>query len=306
MSDQSAEQKRHLAPVETPRQKTQSKYLQIRDLRKYQHYKDRNPPWVKLYGEQLEDYEFQQLPDATKFHALALTWLASKTENKIPFDSTWVASRIGAQEPVDFEALIRFGFLEPWQPRLQEPGPGEQLPLPAGDAQGGDQGVSAVGTSASGDASKVLATCYQVASTETETEAETEAHTEADTAPASADRCCGCCGKNVFSRFPFDDAFVLVQIWKQQGKVVSGRLIENVGGLARKLHQEGTADGEIEEMKRPKPPKREFTDAPCSKCFGAKSEVVQGKGARPCTHCVDEIGQRTGREPKSWSDSYGA
>jgi hypothetical protein len=254
---------------------------------------------VKLHAETLEDYEFQQLPDATKFHALAITWLVSKYDNKIPYDPAWIASRIGALEPVDLDGLIRFGLLEPWQPRLQEPGPGEQLPLPAGDAQSDDQRGSGTGTSASGDASTVLASRYQDARPETETEAETEAHTEADTGPASAGRRCGCCGKSIFSRFSFDDAFALVQIWKQQGKFVSGRLIENIGGLARKLHQEGTADGEIEEMKRPKPPKREFLNAPCTKCFGAKSEVVQGKGARACTHCVDELGQRTGREPKS-------
>ena len=45
-------------------------------------------------------------------------------------------------------------------------------------------------------------------------------------------------------------------------------------------------------------PPREFTDRECSHCFGAKFETVEGKGTRPCTHCIDERGRRTGREPK--------
>lgn len=293
MPQQSQEPKTILTPLESPRPKAQPKYLQIRDLDKYQHYKNRNPPWVKLHGEQLDDYEFQQLPDAVKFHALALTYLAAKTGNKIPYDVNWVASRIGAQDPVNLDALMAYGFLEPWQPRLQQPGPGEQLDLP------GDPAVdeTPTGPATSTDASKMLASCKHLASTETETEAETETHTETDTAPASAGRSCACCGLCVFSEFSFENAFALVSRWKAEGRLISGRPIENVGGLARKLHKEGTADAEIRLMLHP-PQRREFTDRPCTKCFGAKMEVVQGK-ARPCEHCRDEQGKRTGLEPQA-------
>jgi hypothetical protein len=102
----------------------------------------------------------------------------------------------------------------------------------------------------------------------------------------------------VFSEFSYEQAFALVSIWKREGRIVSGRPIENPGGLARKLHVEGTADAEMRLMLNP-PRRREFTDQPCTRCFGAGMETVPGKGARACEHCRDEQGQRTGREPRA-------
>jgi hypothetical protein len=273
------------------------KFFRIRDFGKYQHYKDRNPPWVKLYGELLEDYEFQQLPISARYLYIHLTWLASKTGNKIPNDPAWVAGRINAEGPVDLDLLFREGWLEAWRPRPEESYvAGEQLSLPEGAPP--TPSANSAESAASADDSKLLASCYQVASTETETE--TETHTEADTEPASAGvgRKCVCCGSNVFSRFSYQEALDLVRRWKAEGRRVGGRPIENVGGLARTLHQEGTADAEIAEMLRPPPPKREFTTEPCPRCFGTKMEVVPGKGARDCPGCLDELGHRTGLKPK--------
>jgi hypothetical protein len=289
------EQQSRLVAVESSRPKEQPKFLQIRDLGKFQHYRDRNPPWVKLYVSMLfDDYEFQQLSVPDRYVALCLIALASKLENRIPNDPAWVSARIMVPMPINLSALEQSGFLEPWRPRLQEPGPGEQLNLP----EDSGEGLSPAQPAASGDASNMLATCYQPASTETEAETKAEAHTETDTAAASAGVCV-CCGLKVFSRFTLAEAFSLAREWKRTGKLVGGRPVENPGGLARKLHIEGTADTEIEEFLHPPAvqPKRPFTDQPCSVCFGSKSEVVQGKGARPCPHCIDEQGQRTGREP---------
>lgn len=277
------------------------RFFRIRDFNQFQHYKDRNPRWVKLHGEQLEDYEFQQLPDAAKFHTLALTYLASRTGNKIPNDPAWVAAKIGATDPVDLTLLCEFGFLEPWQPRPQEPGPGMQLGLPEQAAAAANPDAE----TASGGASEVLALCYQDASkvlAQNRTETEAETHTETDTAPASAGRVCVCCGVCVFSAFSYEDAFALASRWKEEGRVVGGRRVENAGGLARTLHREGTADAEIRESKRPPPAVREFTDEPCPTCFGSKLQSVPGKGARPCPGCVDERGRRTGLKPARLDD----
>lgn len=280
-----------------PAAATAVKFFRIRDFRKYQHYRDRNPPWVKLHGEVLDDYEFQQLPTSARYLFLHLTWLASKTDNKIPNDATWIERRLNADVPVgsDLATLFREGWLEAWRPRPEDAyAPGEQLDLPeaAPAANVSEQ-------AASGDASKTLASCYQLASAETETEAERQQHTEADTGAASAAKLCVCCNKTVISRFTYQDAFVLVRKWKAEGRLVGGRPIENVGGLARTLHQEGTADAEIELLLRPPPPvpKREFTDEPCPSCFGTGMESAPGKGARRCEVCVDEAGKRTGKRP---------
>ncbi|HEV2704937.1 MAG TPA: hypothetical protein VGV59_03375 [Pyrinomonadaceae bacterium] len=274
------------------------KYFRIRDFNQFQHYKDRNPRWVKLHGEQLEDYEFQQLPDSSKFHALALTYLASRTQNKIPNDPGWVAAKIGATDPVNLTLLWEFGFLEPWQPKASEGRHGEQqLPLPEQDTAA----VNPAPPAASDDASKVLAERYQDASTllaQNRTEqSRAETHTETDTAPASAGRVCQCCGVSVCSEFSYENAFRLVQGWKAEGRLIGGRPIENPGGLARKLHQEGTADAEIRLLLRP-PPRREFLDEPCRSCLGTKFQTVPGKGAQKCPDCIDEKGVRTGKRAR--------
>lgn len=87
-------------------------FLRVRSLGKYQHYRDRNPPWVKLHRELLEDYDFEQLPDATKAHAMLMLLLASRLENEIPNDPEWIARKIGARSKVDIAKLLEARFLE--------------------------------------------------------------------------------------------------------------------------------------------------------------------------------------------------
>lgn len=86
-------------------------YLKIRNWDKYQHYKDRNPPWVKLHSDILENYEFHQLSDSDRYHAIAIMLLASRTSNKIPYDNKWVASKISSTTKVDLDRLISVEFL---------------------------------------------------------------------------------------------------------------------------------------------------------------------------------------------------
>lgn len=85
--------------------------FRVKNFEKFQHYKDRAPPWIKLYNELLDDYEFGLLPDATKMHLVAIWLLASRSENKIPFDPAWVAKRINATEKVNLRLLEERGFI---------------------------------------------------------------------------------------------------------------------------------------------------------------------------------------------------
>jgi hypothetical protein len=87
------------------------KTFSVKNFEKFQHYKDRAPPWIKLYNGLLEDYEFGGLPDASKMHLIAIWLLASRSENKIPFDPKWVSNRINATEPVDLVLLAKRGFI---------------------------------------------------------------------------------------------------------------------------------------------------------------------------------------------------
>lgn len=87
-------------------------YLQVTNWKQFQHYTDRNPPWIKLHNQLLDNYEFECLPDASKAHLLCIWMLASRTSNKIPANNSWIAKKIGASELVDTSILISSGFLE--------------------------------------------------------------------------------------------------------------------------------------------------------------------------------------------------
>lgn len=90
-------------------------YLRVRNWDKFQHYKDRNPPWIKLQRSLLHDYQYQCLQDASKAHLVGLWLLASQTDNKIPNDPEWVARQIGATEKVDLKLLIDNRYIECYQ-----------------------------------------------------------------------------------------------------------------------------------------------------------------------------------------------
>jgi hypothetical protein len=83
----------------------------VKNFEKFQHYKDRSPPWIKLYNELLDDYEFGRLQDASKMHLIGIWLLASRSDNKIPYDSEWVQKRINANSMVNLEELEQAGFI---------------------------------------------------------------------------------------------------------------------------------------------------------------------------------------------------
>lgn len=86
-------------------------YLQVKNWENFQHYKDRTPPWIKLYNHLLDDFEFSCLPDASKAHLLSIWLLASRTGNKIPNNPKWIGNKINATDDVDIELLIESGFI---------------------------------------------------------------------------------------------------------------------------------------------------------------------------------------------------
>lgn len=83
----------------------------VKNFERYQHYKDRSPPWIKLYNDVLDDYQFGLLPDAAKAHLFAIWLLASRYENKIPYDAEWVSRRINATSTIDLQQLSKAGFI---------------------------------------------------------------------------------------------------------------------------------------------------------------------------------------------------
>lgn len=110
--------------------------LRVKNWETFQHYKNRNPPWIKLHRSLLTDYEFACLQDASKLHLVLIWLLASQTNNEIPADARYLQRMLHLDQEPNLNELIKHGFLEP--------------------------------------ASGMLATCKQSAVLETETETEAE------------------------------------------------------------------------------------------------------------------------------------
>jgi len=87
-------------------------FFRVTNWDQYQHYKDRDPTWIKLYARLLDDYAFATLPDNTKWHLIGIFLLASKQGNRIPGDPRWVRKKIAARTRVDLDALLAAGFIE--------------------------------------------------------------------------------------------------------------------------------------------------------------------------------------------------
>lgn len=91
------------------------RYLAVKNFHDYQHYRDRNPVWIKLYNRVMDDDAFLALPDAARGHLMLIWLLASRRNNKIPADAKLIAKAIQATGRVNLTALIEAGFLVPWE-----------------------------------------------------------------------------------------------------------------------------------------------------------------------------------------------
>ena len=83
----------------------------VKNWARYQHYKRRNPPWIKLYTSLLDDYDFGCLQDASKLLALFVLMLAAKANNRLPLDPAWIQKRTGLEQEPDLQPLFEHGFI---------------------------------------------------------------------------------------------------------------------------------------------------------------------------------------------------
>jgi len=62
--------------------------MQIKNWSKFQHFRDRKPPWIKLYRDILDDREWHNLePKAAK--TLVMLWvIASEDDGLLPDEET--------------------------------------------------------------------------------------------------------------------------------------------------------------------------------------------------------------------------
>lgn len=70
------------------------RFLSVVNVERYQHYKDRHPPWVKLHRDFISDHTMQSLPVESRLFFVCCFILASETGNLIPFDLPYLSNRL--------------------------------------------------------------------------------------------------------------------------------------------------------------------------------------------------------------------
>ncbi len=87
-------------------------FYQIRNWSQFQHYHDRNPPWIKLHYDLLSSADWVSLrDDASRTLAIACMLIASRHEGKIP-DSAYVERVAYLNSKPNFKPLVEVGFLD--------------------------------------------------------------------------------------------------------------------------------------------------------------------------------------------------
>ena len=80
-------------------------YIEINEWDKFQHYKKRNPPWVKLYTAVLDDDDFDCLPDDSKLLFFCLLAFASRRKNKMRLNLKWLQKKLPVDKIITMETL---------------------------------------------------------------------------------------------------------------------------------------------------------------------------------------------------------
>src|SRR4051812_24213953 len=88
-----------------------ARFLAVKGFRKFQHYRDRDPVWIKLYTNLLIDAAFLQLPEVAQAQLMKLWILASQLGNPLPNNPKLLAGKIGTSGKFHLAAIIDAGFL---------------------------------------------------------------------------------------------------------------------------------------------------------------------------------------------------
>lgn len=70
------------------------KYIEVRNLKKYQHYSDRPIIWIKWYIKSLNDYAFNQLTDSQRWLFIGIIMLATLSCNRVCYDPCWIRNQV--------------------------------------------------------------------------------------------------------------------------------------------------------------------------------------------------------------------
>lgn len=83
----------------------------IRNWREFQHYSDRNPPWIKLHLNLLTSSDWVMSSDETRLLAIVCMLIGSRNEGVIPNDPEYIQRVAYLSDTPDLSALVSCGFL---------------------------------------------------------------------------------------------------------------------------------------------------------------------------------------------------
>jgi hypothetical protein len=97
------------------------RYIHIVNWEKSQHYKNRKPPWIRLYVDIVDEFDssgqmkkFYTLSDAAKLTLILLLCYRAKFDidnGNIPYpNEAWLKAKLGIQT-VDLEPLVKAGYI---------------------------------------------------------------------------------------------------------------------------------------------------------------------------------------------------
>jgi hypothetical protein len=87
-------------------------YFSIPNWTEYQHYKDRNPPWIKLHRDIMGSDDWIGWSDASRLLALTLMMIASESYGIIKADMNYIRKRSNIDGEIDLEPLVESGFIQ--------------------------------------------------------------------------------------------------------------------------------------------------------------------------------------------------
>jgi len=92
-----------------------SGFLAVKNWERYQHYRDRRPPWIKLHSQILNDVIFCKLPAASRGLLMCIWVLAAEDDGRVVCDEESLRFRLRLEKfrLLDLIPLIGSGFLVP-------------------------------------------------------------------------------------------------------------------------------------------------------------------------------------------------
>ena len=90
------------------------KFWSVAKFAEFQHYRQRNPPWIKLHTALLDEERYIALPDAQKAALMGLFLQAARSNNKIMNDARWLQGKLGMKVKPDLEMLAARKWLVPY------------------------------------------------------------------------------------------------------------------------------------------------------------------------------------------------